>query len=248
MKKIRLAYLGAGEISDRFMVQAKQLPAAELCAVFSRNIKNAAAKAKKYSIPAYYNDYKKMLKEIKPDAVIVTSPHSLHARHTIDCLNAGCHVLCEKPMATSFKEAQAMADAAKKNKKLLMVLPFDQYPHYLASFDLIKEKYIGKLVSAHSELSFPGPPRNNWYYDKKTAKGGAMLDVGCYALSRMITIMGGVKRISAFSNMLLPKRILADGQKITPSVDDNNVIIMEFEGGVFGTAKAMWQHPYVENR
>ena len=67
-------------------------------------------------------------------------------------------------------------------------------------------------------------------------------------LSRLITIMGGVKRISAFSNMLLPKRILADGQKITPSVDDNNVIIMEFEGGVFGTAKAMWQHPYVENR
>jgi len=248
MKKIRIAYLGAGEISDRFVTQAQALNNTELCAVFSRNIKNAAAKAEKYSIPAYYDNYKRMLKEVKPDAVIVTSPHSLHARHTIDCLNAGCHVLCEKPMATSYKEAKAMALAAKKNKKLLMVLPFDQYPHYLASFDLIKEKYIGKIVSAHSELSFPGPPRDNWYYDKKVAKGGAMLDVGCYALSRMITIMGGVKKISAFSNILLPKRILTGGKKITPSVDDNNVMIMEFEGGVFGTAKAMWQHPYVENR
>jgi len=248
VKKIKIAYLGAGEISDRFIKMAMELKNTENAAIFSRNLNNAKAKAKKYSIPASYDNYKKMLRDVKPDCIVVTTPHSLHAKHTVDCLNAGCHVLCEKPMATDYKEARAMAEAAEKNKKLLMVLPFDHYPHYEASFEFIKEKYIGKIVSGHSELSFPGPPRDNWYYDEKIAKGGAMLDVGCYALSRLITIMGGVKKISAFSNMLISERILPGNKKVKPTVDDNNVMIMEFEGGVFGTAKAMWQHPFVENR
>ncbi len=248
MKKIRIAYLGAGEISDRFIKMAIELKNTENVSIFSRKLSNAKAKALKYGIPAAYDNYHKMLHYVKPDCVVVTTPHSLHAKHTIDCLNAGCHVLCEKPMATSFKEAKAMAEAADKNNKLLMVLPFDRYPHYEAAFEFIKEKYIGKIVSAHSELSFPGPPRDNWYYDKNIAKGGAMLDVGCYALSRLISIMGAVKKISAFSNMLIKERLLPGDKKIRPSVDDNNVMILEFEGGVFGTAKAMWQHPFVENR
>jgi predicted dehydrogenase len=248
MKMIRVAFLGAGEISERFIKMSKELKNVELCAIFSRNIKNAKARAQQYGIPNYYDDYKLMLKTEKPDAVVVTSPHSLHMRHTIDCLNAKAHVLCEKPMATDLKEAQAMVKASKKNRKLLMVLPFDHYPHYIASFEYIQEKYIGQITSAHSELSFPGPPRNNWYYDKKIAKGGAMLDVGCYALSRLISIMGPVKKISAFSNVLLRKRILEDGTKITPTVDDNNVMILEFAGGVFATAKASWCHTYVENK
>ncbi|MCX7698516.1 MAG: Gfo/Idh/MocA family oxidoreductase [Candidatus Goldbacteria bacterium] len=248
MKTIKIAYLGAGEISDRFILMAQKLKDVQNVAIYSRHIENAKKKAEKYNIPFHYDDYKEMLEEIKPDAVVITTPHSLHAKHAIDCMKAGCHVLVEKPVATNFKDAKKMYETSIKYKKILNGLPFDLYPQFTAALKYIKEKYIGKITSAHSELSFPGPPRLNWYYDKKIAHGGAMLDVGCYALSRLISIMGPVKKVSAFSNMLIPKRLLPGGKKVKPSVDDNNVLILEFAGGVFATVKASWQHPFLENR
>ena len=238
MKKLKLAFLGAGEISDRFMVMAQKLQDVHMCAVFSRHKKNAGIKAEKYGIQRYYDDYKEMLKMERPDAVVITSPHSLHAEHAIACMKAGAHVLVEKPVATSFCDAKKMAAASKKYKKLMMGLPFDLYPNYTRSLDFVKEKYIGKITSAHSELSFSGPPRDNWYYDKKIAKGGAMIDVGCYALSRLISIMGPVKRVSSFVNTLIPMRKLAGGGKIKPSVDDSVVMLLEFEGSVLRDGKS----------
>jgi len=248
MKKIKIAYLGAGEISDRFIIMAQKLKNIENIAIYSRHIENAKNKANKYNIPYYYDNYKKMIKETKPDAVVITTPHSMHAKHAIYCMKEGCHVLVEKPVATNFNDAKKMYETAKKYKRIFNGLPFDHYPPFTAALKYVKEKHIGKITSAHSELSFPGPPRLNWYYDKKIAGGGAMLDVGCYALSRLISIMGPVKKVSAFSNMLIPKRLLPGGKKVKPSVDDNNVLILEFEGGVFATVKANWQHPFLENR
>lgn len=248
MKTIKIAYLGAGEISDRFIIMAQKLKGVRNIAIYSRHLENAKNKAKKYNIPYYFDDYKKMLKQTKPDAVIVTTPHSMHAGHAVCCMKSGAHVLVEKPMATSFTAAKEMYETSRKYKKILNVLPFDHYPPFTAALKYIKEKYIGKITSAHSELSFPGPPRLNWYYDKKIAGGGAMLDVGCYALSRLISIMGPVKKVSAFSNLLIPKRLLPEGKKVISTVDDNNILILEFGGGVFSTVKASWQHPFLENR
>lgn len=248
MKTIKIAYLGAGEISDRFIIMSQKLKNVQNIAIYSRHIQNAKNKAEKYKIPFFYDNYKKMLNETKPDAVVITTPHSLHAKHAIDCMKFGCHVLVEKPVATNFNDARKMYETSLKYKKILNGLPFDHYPQFTTALKYIKEKYIGKITSAHSELSFPGPPRLNWYYDKKIAGGGAMLDVGCYALSRLISIMGPVKKVSAFSNTLLPKRLLPAGKKVRPTVDDNNVLILEFSGGVFATVKASWQHPFLENR
>lgn len=248
MKKIKIAYFGAGQISDRFIIMAGKLKNVENVAIYSKHLENAREKAIKYNIPLYFDDYKKMLNQAKPDAVVITTPHSMHAKHSIYCMKARCHVLVEKPFATNFNDAKKMYETSKKYKKILNGLPFDHYPPYTAALKYIKEKYIGKITSAHSELSFPGPPRFNWYYDKKIAGGGAMLDVGCYALSRLISIMGPVKKVSAFSNTLIPKRLLPGGKKVMPTVDDNNVLILEFSGGVFATVKASWQHPFLENR
>jgi predicted dehydrogenase len=248
MKELKVAFLGAGEISERFMIMAKKLESLHLCAVYSRHKKNAEAKAEKYGIQRFYDDYNMMLKTEKPDCVVITTPHSLHARHAIACMKAGAHVLVEKPVATSFIDAKKMAAASKKYNRLMMGLPFDHYPNYTRALDYINEKYIGKITSGFSELSFPGPPRNNWYYDKKVAQGGAIFDVGCYALSRLISIMGPVKKVSAFVNILIPKRILPNKDMIRPSVDDNALMILEFDGGVLATVKASWCHPFVENQ
>lgn len=247
MKKVRIAYLGAGEISDRFITMAKKLKGVENAAIFSRNIRNANTKSKKYGIPEYYDDYKKMLREVKPDAVVVTTTHPLHAKHAIDCMKAGAHVLVEKPIATSFADGKKMYAASKKYRKIMNGLPFDHYPHYLRALDFVKEKYIGKILSAHSELSVQGPPRNNWYYVRKIAKGGALIDVGCYALSRVISILGPVKRVTAMVDMVIPKRLLPNGDKITPDVDDQAIMILDFGSGIFATIRASWAHTHYEN-
>ena len=179
---------------------------------------------------------------------MVTTPHSMHAKHAIDCMKAGAHVLVEKPVATSFAEAKKMYAASKKYKKIMNGLPFDHYPHYLRALDFVKEKYIGKILSAHSELSVQGPPRNNWYYVKRVAKGGALLDVGCYALSRVISIIGPVKKVTAFVGMIIPRRkLLPNGDKITPDVDDQAIMILDFGSGIFATIKASWAHTHYEN-
>lgn len=248
MEKLKIAYLGAGQISDRFIIMATKLKNVENAAIFSKHLENARLKAKKYNIPFYYDDYKKMLKEIRPDAVVITTPHSLHAKHSLYCLKAGAHILVEKPFTTNLNDAKKVYYASKKYKKIVMGLPFDHYPQFTTALKYVKEKYIGKITSAHSELSFPGPPRLNWYYDKKVAKGGALLDVGCYAVSRLVSILGPAKKVIAFSNRLIPKRLLPDGKKVKPTVDDNNFLILEFNGGVFATVKAIWQHPFLENR
>ncbi len=247
MKELKVAFLGAGEISDRFILMAKKLEGLHLCAIFSKHRKNAEEKAEKFGIQRYYDDYKMMLKTEKPDCVVITSPHSLHAEHAIACMKAGAHVLVEKPVATSFADAKKMAFASKKYKKIMMGLPFDHYPHYLRALDFVKEKYIGKILSGHSELSVQGPPRNNWYYVKKIAKGGALLDVGCYALSRLISIMGPVKKVTAMAGMVIPKRKLPNGDKITPDVDDQAIMILDFGNSIFATVKASWAHTHYEN-
>jgi len=247
MAKIKVAFLGAGEISDRFITQSQKLKDIETVAIYSKHLKNAKAKAEKYGIPAYYDDYNMMLKKEKPGCVVVTTPHPLHPKHAIAAMKSGAHVLVEKPMAADFNTAKQMVLASKRYKKLLMVLPFDHYPNYLRALDFVKEKYIGKILSAHSELSVPGPPRNNWYYHKKIAGGGAVIDVGCYTLSRLISILGPAKKVSAFVNIEIPKRLLPTGDRIKPDVDDNAIMILEFEGGVFATVKASWAHTYVDN-
>ncbi len=247
MKKIRAAYLGAGEISDRFIIMSQKLEGVENAAICSGRIQNSKVKSQKYNIPKYYNNYKKMLKEIRPDAVIVTTPHSLHAKHAVDCMKAGAHVLVEKPTATSFADGKKMYAASKKYKKIMNGLPFDHYPHYLRALDFVKEKYIGKILSAHSELSVQGPPRNNWYYVRKIAKGGALIDVGCYALSRVISILGPVKKVTAMAGTVIPKRKLPNGDKIRPDVDDQAIMILDFGNSIYATIRASWAHTHYEN-
>jgi len=162
-------------------------------------------------------------------------------------MKAGCHVLVEKPVATSFADAKMMYAASVKYKKIMNGLPFDHYPNYNRALDFVKEKYIGKILSAHSELSVQGPPRNNWYYVKKVAHGGALIDVGCYALSRVISIMGPVKRVTAMTGMVIPKRILPNGDRIMPDVDDQAIMILDFGNSVFATIRASWAHTHYEN-
>jgi len=182
-----------------------------------------------------YTDYVAMLAQEKLDVVSICSPNVLHAQQTIDALKAGCHVLCEKPMAVSVKEADAMIDAAKSARRKLMV----GFTHRLFTGprkcrELLNEKAIGKPFMMRARFAhggpFPGWAKSKWFYDPKLAAGGALLDMGIHAIDLCLWLMGPIVSVSARTATLV-KRI---------PVDDNAVMLLEFKSGALGYIEVGW--------
>src|SRR5207248_4775346 len=113
--------------------------------------------AKKYKATAFA-DYKEMLKSPEVDAIVVAGPNSLHAQQSIEALNAGKHVLCEKPMATTREDAQAMIKAAEKNKKFLMIgLNQRLMPPHVRAKEILSSGRLGKPLAFRTAFQHPGP-------------------------------------------------------------------------------------------
>ena len=147
-----------------------------------------------------------MYDTVHPDAVLICTPNSLHAAPAIAALERGIHVLCEKPMATTWADCQAMAAAAKNSGAILLVMPFNGTAESNASLLVhLNEPTLGVFTGAEAQALLPGPGRDNWYYDKRTA-GGAMLDTMVYPVSAIINLLGPGQRVTAFANTLLPHR------------------------------------------
>ena len=92
--------IGCGQISERFFRQAEARGDARFVATCARSLESAERKAREHQVERWFDDYERMLEEVRPDAVVVATPHSLHAAPAIAALRRGIHVLGEKPMAT----------------------------------------------------------------------------------------------------------------------------------------------------
>jgi predicted dehydrogenase len=237
---VRLAMVGCGQISERFFKQAAARDDAEFVATCARSAESAERKAREHGIDRWYDDYERMYDEVRPDGVVVTTPHSLHAAPCIAASRRGIHVLNEKPMATSLVDCRAMVAAADEAGALLMCLPFDHNPAFLTALDYLNERTLGKWTGAESVLLIPGPPRDNWYYDRSVAHGGAMLDCLVYPMSRLVSLLGPAQRVSATVNTLIPKRIVGEGKRVDSDVDDNVTLLVEWAGGQQAVVRTLW--------
>ncbi|WP_164821518.1 Gfo/Idh/MocA family protein [Paenibacillus koleovorans] len=240
MSKIRLGMIGSGDISRRYFEQAAKLEDVEFVATYSRKLENAERKAAEHGVPRWYDDYRQLLDREELDAVVVTTPHSLHAEPVIAALERGLHVLNEKPMATSFEDCAQMVYLAEQQGKIFMSLPYDQNPAMLAAARYLDEAYIGKITGAEAQLSLPGPPRDNWYYDRSVSHGGAVLDCLVYPVSRIVALLGPAVSVIAEVNTLIPNRIVGGGKRVNSDVDDNVSLIVEFSGGQHAVIRTLW--------
>lgn len=244
---LTLAMIGCGQISERFFRQAAARDDTRFVATCARHLQSAERKGREHGIDRWYDDYERMLDEVRPDGVVVTTPHSLHAAPVIAALRRGIPVLNEKPMATALADCQAMVDAAGESGALLMCLPFDHTPPFLTALDYLKETHLGKFTGAEAVLLIPGPPRDNWYYDRSVAHGGAMLDCLVYPASRLISLLGPAKRVTGFVNTLLPRRLLGDGKRVDSDVDDNVTLVVEWEHGQQAVLRTLWGTSFTRN-
>jgi predicted dehydrogenase len=193
-RKIGYCMVGLGRISlGHFMPGCRVSQMSQVTALVSGHRDKAEKYAAQYNIPASniynYENYDQIAQNPAIDAVYIALPNSMHAEYTIRAAKAGKHVFCEKPMATSVKDSQAMIDACRTANKKLMIAYRCQYePTNLRAIELIRSGKLGKIQAIESANGFY-ETLGEWRLNGKLAGGGPLMDVGVYSLnaSRFLT-------------------------------------------------------------
>ena len=160
----------------------------EVLAIASRDRARAEATARALGIPRSFGSYEELLADPDVDAVYIPLPNHLHATWAIAAARAGKHVLCEKPLAMTAGEAQAIVDAGQDARVVVMeAFMYRQHPSWVAVGDLVASGRIGPLVAVDSWFSYHLEDPTN-IRNIRAVGGGALYDIGCYSvnLSRML--------------------------------------------------------------
>jgi predicted dehydrogenase len=203
VKPFRLGLIGAGGISHMHAKHIKKNPGVEIVAAADPS--EAALTKFKEAFPEVktFADYKQMLKEQKDlDAISVCTPNGLHSENTIAALEAGKHVIVEKPMAMNAKEAQKMIDAARKSGKHLVVgFQFRFDPKTALIRRQIEEGKFGKILYVRCQaLRRRGIPNWGVFGRKDLQGGGPMIDIGVHCLEMAHFAIGSPQPVTATGN------------------------------------------------
>jgi predicted dehydrogenase len=222
MAKFRWGVLGAAKIAVQKVVPAIQRSErCEVVALASRDAARASSVAQQLEIPSFHGSYEALLADPNIDAVYIPLPNHLHAEWTLAAIAAGKHVLCEKPLARSAREAQTMVDAAERaGVKLGEAFMYRLHPSWRKVRELINGGAIGELRAVQSWFSyFNEDPRN--IRNIAEYAGGAMMDIGCYPVNVSRMLFGGeptrvrasVRRHPRFGTDVMTTAILEFGDR-----------------------------------
>lgn len=201
MSNFSWGILGPGGIARAFAKDLTLLEGHTIGAVGSRSIDNAHSFAKDFGGTAY-GSYEQLVKDPTIDAIYVATPHPAHHDNVILALNAGKPVLCEKPFAVNAGEAQAMVDAAAKNKVALMEAMWARFlPHYSKVREIIASGVLGPILSIHADHGQRLADQNIPRLVEPHLAGGALLDLGIYPISFAHMILGNPASITSSAIM-----------------------------------------------
>jgi D-xylose 1-dehydrogenase (NADP+, D-xylono-1,5-lactone-forming) len=187
---LRWGLLSTARINTALLPALRQSPRARLVAVASRDADRAAAYAAEHGIPTSFGSYEAMLADPGIDAVYNPLPNHLHAEWTIKAAQAGKHVLCEKPLACSLDEVEAITRAAAANGVVVAeAFMYRHHPQTLAVLDRIATGAIGEVLLVRGSFSFTLAGQGDIRLDP-TMGGGSAWDVGVYPISYARTIVG----------------------------------------------------------
>ncbi|MDF2531792.1 MAG: oxidoreductase domain protein [Clostridia bacterium] len=194
MTKFRVGIIGSGNIAETAHLPAytKHADQVEVVALCNRTAEKAKDLAEKFNIPHWFVNHREMLERCQLDAVSVCVPNRFHAAATVDALNAGCHVLCEKPPAINYEEAFAMYEAAKKNDRILAYNFHYRHSQEVKILkDLIYKGDFGEIYAARVQaLRRRGIPGWGNFTNKELQGGGPLIDIGIHMLDAAMYLMG----------------------------------------------------------
>lgn len=245
MKKLKAAVIGVGGISVNHINNYIAHPNVELVAFCDINPETLERRGKEYGVTALYADFNEMLRDMPDiDIVSVCTWNNAHAPATIAALNAGKHVLCEKPMAMNAKEAEEMQAAALKNKKILQVGFVRRFANDCAVVeDFVKAGNLGELYYARAAYVRRNGNPGGWFGDKKRSGGGPLIDLGVHVIDLVRYLLGNPKPVAVSgvtfnklgnrSNIKTPKEYMATGasDKDVCDVEDMAVALIRFDNG-----------------
>lgn len=192
MEKLKMALIGAGQIARVTHIPNYQsIDHVEIVGICDTNIAAAKAIAEQFHIPVYFDNHEKMLDAVRPDAVTVCVPNKFHCKITMDALERGCHVLCEKPPAITAEEALQMEEKAREKQVLLSYGFHFRHSEQVA---FLKEKIaageFGEIYSSrvqwHRRRGIPG-----WgcFTNKEIQGGGPLIDIGAHMLDLTLYLL-----------------------------------------------------------
>lgn len=237
---LRVAIIGAGQVADKvhasYYCTRNDL---ELVAVCDSRLSQAQALAEKYGNASVWDDPQAMLLAVKPDVVSVCSPNRFHYEHTLMALEAGCHVMCEKPPAMTPEQAREMCDTARKLGK---VLAYDFHHRFALDTQQLREQVtngvLGEIyVTTARALRRCGVPGWGVFTNKELQGGGPLIDIGIHMLDAAMYVLGfpAVKSVNAHSFQKIGTQKscgqFGEWDPATYSVEDSLFGTIEFHNG-----------------
>jgi predicted dehydrogenase len=219
MSNFSWGILGPGGIAQAFAKDLTFIEGHTIGAVGSRSIANAEKFANTFGGTAY-GSYEELVADSSIDAIYVATPHPAHHDNVILALNAGKPVLCEKPFSVNAKQAQAMVDAAAKNKVALMEAMWARFlPHYAKVREIVASGVLGPILSIHADHGQRLADRGIARLVDPQLAGGALLDLGIYPISFAHMILGNPTSITS-------KAVMTDR-----GVDAQTSMIFSYDNG-----------------
>jgi D-xylose 1-dehydrogenase (NADP+, D-xylono-1,5-lactone-forming) len=218
---VRWGILSTARINRKLLAGAREAAGVEVVAVASRDLARGEAFAQEHGIGAVHGSYESLLADPDVEAVYVPLPNSLHVPWSVRALEAGKHVLCEKPLTRRVAEAEAAFDAAERSGRLLMeAFMWRYHPQTEALVRLAREIAPLRVVRAAFGFPLPADPANvRW---QGGLDGGSLMDVGCYCVSALRLLAGE------------PERVAAEAVAGGDGVDKRFAGVLRFGGGVLG--------------
>ncbi len=189
-KKLNWGLLSTAKINRALIKPLVASNRTRLLAVASRSQASADAYAHEWNIPRAHGSYEALLNDPEIDVIYNSLPNNLHAEWTIKALRAGKHVLCEKPIALTVAELDAMAAAAKESGRVLAeAFMYRHHPQTLKAKEIVDSGVLGKLQLIKGSFTFTLTREGNFRFQEEMG-GGSIWDVGCYPINFTRMIVG----------------------------------------------------------
>jgi len=229
---VRIGIIGCGNVLNAYRVSLDKLRirgAAEAVMACGRAAQRAAT-CEELGTQRFTTEAQEVIASPEVDVVVILTSMTEHARLARAALEAGKHVLMEKPLATSLDEAKSLTELASRSPGYLVCAPFTILsPTFQTIARRIHRGDIGKPCSARARYGWSGPSWSEWFYKPG---GGCLFDLGVYCLTSLTGLLGPARRVLAMTGVAIPEREI-NGRKIRVEAEDNAHVLLDFGEGAF---------------
>jgi predicted dehydrogenase len=231
---VRLGIIGCGNVLGAYRAAIDKLRlrnTVEVSLACGRERQRAATQAE-LRVERFTTEAREVIESPDVDLVIILTSGGEHARLAGAALEAGKHVLLEKPLATTLAEADALVDLARRKSALLACAPFTVLsPTFQAMSRRVQNGDIGKVCLARARYGWSGPWWSEWFYREG---GGCLFDLGVYPLTTLTGLLGPARRVTAMAGVAIPEREIG-GKRIRVEAEDNVQILLDFGDAAFAS-------------